>query len=259
MAIDTTSLVSVWEMDEASGDALDSFGSNTLTDTNTVASATGKINNCRDFEDTNTEYFTHTDNASLSTGDIDFTFTAWVQLESKGANRRIVNKINSAVTVLEYQLFFRNDLDRFRFEVFDGTNLKGAQSATTLGSPSLATWYFIVAWHDATANTVSIQVNDGTVDSSATSGAPADTSAPFTIGSLDGLASDGGAPSHWDGLIDQVTFWKRVLTSGERTALYNSGSGLAYADWNPSGQPYIKRLGGVLHAGRQIVSGIRQW
>jgi hypothetical protein len=30
------------------------------------------------------------------------------------------------------------------------------------------------------------------------------------------------------GLIDSVGFWKRVLSSGERTTLYNSGNGIEY-------------------------------
>ena len=34
-----------------------------------------------------------------------------------------------------------------------------------------------------------------------------------------------------DGLINQAAYWKRVLTSGDRSAAYNSGNGLAYASW----------------------------
>ena len=69
----TDSLISYWKLDEASGNATDSHGTNTLTDTNTVTSVAGKINTARYFTNANTEFFTLADNASLSTGDIDFT------------------------------------------------------------------------------------------------------------------------------------------------------------------------------------------
>jgi len=34
----------------------------------------------------------------------------------------------------------------------------------------------------------------------------------------------------FDGLIEEVAFYKRVLTAAERTWLYNSGAGRAYAE-----------------------------
>jgi hypothetical protein len=47
----------------------------------------------------------------------------------------------------------------------------------------------------------------------------------FTIGTQNDTANI----FRWDGLIDEVGFWKRVLTSAERTELYNSGNGRDYA------------------------------
>ena len=81
-----------------------------------------------------------------------------------------------------------------------------------------------MAWHDAASNTTNIQVNDGTVDSVSHSGGVYNGTADFALGAL-----FIGTPSyHFDGLVDEVGFWKRVLTSQERTDLYNSGSGLEY-------------------------------
>lgn len=43
-------LVSYWKLDEASGNALDAHGSNTLIETSgAIAAAGGKINGARDF------------------------------------------------------------------------------------------------------------------------------------------------------------------------------------------------------------------
>ena len=41
----TDNLVSYWKLDESSGNAADSVGSNTLTNTGTATYAAGKINN----------------------------------------------------------------------------------------------------------------------------------------------------------------------------------------------------------------------
>ena len=41
-------------------------------------------------------------------------------------------------------------------------------------------------------------------------------------------AADTSGGFAWDGLIDEVGFWNRDLTSTELTALYNSGAGLTY-------------------------------
>ena len=78
-----------------------------------------------------------------------------------------------------------------------------------MGAPVIGTWYFIVGWHDSVANTVNIQVNNGAVDSVATGGAlQAAGTAELRIGGRDDIA-----PFHLDGRVDEVGFWKRVLTA----------------------------------------------
>lgn len=218
-------LISYWKMDEASGDALDAHSTNDLTDTNTVAAGTGIINGGRDFEVGNSEYFNLADNAALSVGNIDFTFTAWVKLESKVADSSIVGK--GGENDLPYNLDWGTTADRFRFRVSSATGFTNLTTATAnnLGSPSLATWYFIVAWHDATANTINIQVNNGTADSAAYSAGSYDDTGAFRIGSFPFYNN------YFDGLIDEVGFWKRILTTDEKTDLYNSGAGLSYDDF----------------------------
>jgi len=223
-----TSLISYWALDEASGQRNDAHAGNNLTDNNTVASAAGKISNAGDFElSVGVESLSRSDNADLSTGDIDFSLSVWVNAESfDGANPHLIAKINDDASVLEYQLFYHNATTRYRWIVFGaGPVAVGDVSANNFGAPGTGTWHHVVAWHDAANNLVGISVNDGTADTAATTGAPADTSANFTLG----MISPGfGASGQWDGLIDEVGFWKKVLTSQERTDLYNSGNGLAY-------------------------------
>jgi hypothetical protein len=239
-----TNLVSYWKLDEASGDALDSHSTNHLTETSgTIGSTTGKIGNCRDFELGDTEYFTIADSAALSTGDIDFTLACWVNLESKTASQRqtLISKYNTTGNQREYWLTYNPQTapgtsNPFGFTISaTGSSTVVIRESTTFGTPSTGTWYFVVAWHDSVANTVNIQVNNGTVDSTSHSGGVFDGTSPFVLGARETV-------DNLDGLLDEVGFWKRVLTSDERTALYNGGNGLAYPFATGSGPLIDGRL-----------------
>ncbi len=218
----TTSLVAYWELEESSGTRVDVHGGNDVTDNATVTQQTGKLGQAAQFTAANSEYLSKTDNAALSTGDIDFTFAAWVYLDSKANNLPIVSKYAGGAQS-EYALLYRNAVygDRFGFIVRNDPTETEVQ-ANNLGSPSISTWYFVVGWHDSSANTINIQVNNGTVDSAAHSAGAFDSTSAFQIGALT------AASYYMDGRIDEVGFWKKVLTAQERTDLYNNGSGLAY-------------------------------
>lgn len=211
-------LIAYWKLDEASGTRVDIIGGESLTDNNTVTQAVGKVGSAGQFTAANNEYLSRADSPALSAGDRDFTISAWVYLDSKGAVRGIVDKSDLGTSAGEYSLLFNNAVDRFRFLIQNGTSLVVA-TADAFGSPSLATWYHIMAWHDSVLNTVNIQINGGTVNSQATAAVvPSDTTRLFIVGS----ASD-GAGSRWDGRIDEVKFWSRVLTAPERAEDYNNG------------------------------------
>lgn len=215
------SLIAVWKLEETSGTRNDSKGTNHLTDNNTVASATGKLGTAADFEVANSEYLSIADNTDLSTGDIDFTFAFWVQLESKAANMTLVMKQGAAGT-REYAVTYLLSSDRFRFAVSNDGTATTTINADALGVPSTATWYFVVVWHDATANTINIKINDGTTNSVSHTTGVFDGTVAFTMGAT-------ATPNTYhDGLLDNVYFWKRVLTAGEMTELYNSGNGKDY-------------------------------
>lgn len=226
-----TSLVSYWKLDEASGSALDAHGSNNLTESSgTISPATGKINNCRDFELGDTEYFQVASNSTLVTGDIDFTFAGWVQLESKAATSYAFVSKDPSGSGREYEIGWVTGTDRFRFILFDNATGVTATvlNATAAGAPSTGTWYYLVAWHDAAADTMNLQVNNGTAASVSFSGGTYAGTAAFTLGARS------NATTFHDGLMDEWGFWKRVLTSDERTALYNGGAGLPYSSFGSS-------------------------
>src|SRR5262245_58597574 len=106
------SLVSYWKLDEASGNALDAHGSNNLTEGGTggVGTATGKINGGRDFESADSDIFTLADNADLSTGEIDFSFSLWYKPESQSATHSLICKGTTVTNVAsEYAIYLSNN------------------------------------------------------------------------------------------------------------------------------------------------------
>jgi hypothetical protein len=215
--ISQTNLVAYWKLDETSGTRADSKGSNNLTDNNTVTYAPGRLGNAGHFKSANSEYLSIVDNTDLSTGDIDFSLSAWVQAESLG-NRVVIAKWNSLTPQREYYLWYSNTNSRFEFGVRDsGDTTNTAVNATNFGAASTATWYFLYAYHDSLANEIGISVNNGAVNTTPTSSGVRDGTAAFTIG----VQAD--PTNYWDGLIDEVAFWKRTLTAAERTRLYEDG------------------------------------
>jgi concanavalin A-like lectin/glucanase superfamily protein len=224
------SLVFYCKMDAASGNETDVIGGRTLTETSgTIPSVAGRVNAARDFEAGDTEYFTVADDAGLSMGNIDFTLAAWVNLESKAADQTILGKW-AGTPGSEYILQYLTGIDRFIFAVSDnGSYLThfAQVNANAHGSVSTATWLHVVAWHDATANVIAIAVNGGSSSTTSWSTGVFDGVSNFTIG-----RNDEGGIQYFDGLIDEVAVWKRVLSLAERQQLYNGGGGLPLEAWD---------------------------
>ena len=218
-----TNLISYWKLDEDSGNAVDSHGSNTLTASSSPGSAAGKVGNARTFNGTN-QSFSVASNASLAVGDIDFTISAWLFIGDKSENRSAVAMWNFSANKRQFSLGYDSSADRYRFLVSaNGTLAAAAQvEANILGSPPINTWSHLVAWHDSASNTINIQANNGIVNTVSHSAGVFASDSPLNISSFLGTAE------LWSGSLDEVGFWKRVLTSSERSELHNSGSGLAY-------------------------------
>ncbi|MDD5026842.1 MAG: carbohydrate binding domain-containing protein, partial [Candidatus Peribacteraceae bacterium] len=158
-----------------------------------------------------------------------FTLAGWVYLDSLGQDRFLVGKSDLlSTTNIEYALWYRLSDGRFRFSVSSGAAGTGI-SATSFGAPSLSTWYFIVAKYDPSGQTISIQVNNGTVDSVACTHAVQNTNRAFIMGvdiSSSGIPYD----RFHNGRMDSFSFSSRLLTADEITWLYNAGNGRVYKD-----------------------------
>lgn len=237
-----TGLISSWELDEASGNAIDAHAAYDLTETGGTIDSSG---GWRDFEATDTEYFTIADNPDLSTGNIDWTISAEVNLESTGA-MDVASKWITTGDQREFRLGHGiSTANRFQgFVSSAGTSGTVATvTASNFGAPSTGTPYLLILWHDSVNDLLGIQVNNTTPNTIAHSAGVFDSTSVFQLGWI-GV----GTTTYFDGLMRRVRFWKRVLTPSERLQLYNGGNGLAYADlgkvWSP--HYYYRNQAGIL-------------
>lgn len=215
-----TNLVNYWKFNETSGDAIDSVGANTLTDNGGVGSRAGKINNARAFDPTSNQFFTGT---SLGSGDLTISFwfngdviAPFSQYQSLFAcikNSGDSISIGAASTGIVYTLV--------RFGV-ENTQIT-VNTTITAGN-----WYHVVARRDTIGKVTYLTVNG-----SLTPFLPGnytitynDSGNQLQIGGTDTTALYGAA-NYFDGLIDEVSVWSRVLSDSEITTLYNSGNGLS--------------------------------
>jgi hypothetical protein len=215
-------LVSYWKLDEASGTRNDSHGTNHLTDNNTVGAAAAKINDGADFERDNSEYLSIATNSDLETGDVSFSFQAWVSIESTGLNHILLAKNESGVSE-EYRFY----IDTSQKVVFQLRKADNSATVTVTGGTALSagTLYHVVVVHDATANMMTLYLN-GVVDGGPTAiaGGVRVSTNGFRLG-----RGSGAETAYLDGILDEVGFWKAALTADQVTWLRNGGSGRAYS------------------------------
>lgn len=222
-----TDLISYWKLDEASGNGLDAHGSHPLISRSTdPGTGTGIINGGRTSVLEGGNRFNIDDHADLRMGDIHFTFAIWVKLTDLplSVDNNIFGKFGDAN--YEYTLQVDSATDDFEWAVFSGAGFSGPSSVFAgLGPVSTGSWYFIIVDHDPDADEIGIQVNNGTRVTDAHSGGVYAGNEDFgTFGNTE----TGGFSLGLGGMIDEFGFWKRKLTTQERTDLYNGGAGLAY-------------------------------
>ena len=218
------SLISSWGLDEETGTRFDRAGANHLSNSHTVGSTAGIISGAAVFVSANAQLLSIDDNPSLRVSNTDFTFALWARLTSKTANQGFINKMWGG-SDREYQLTYESIPDRFRFKVANLANAwTGTIHADALGSPALDTWYFVVAWYNSIADTLNIQVNNGTINSAAYLAGVRASSGPFRLGGYS------GSGDLLNGAMDETFFWKRLLAPEERTYLYNGGAGRSWAN-----------------------------
>ncbi len=200
-------LISWWKLDESSGNASDSVGSNTLTNTG-VTFASAKINNGAVFDGAITTYLEKTN----LTGVTSFSLSFWINVSTWNSVNAIIDHLAGA----SGYRFWGGTAWSGLLLTMNGTNWTYAWTPTT------GTWYHFVWTFDS--GTAYLYLNGNTT--------PVDTKTGLTLTDLStttfALGNRGAHDQRFTGLLDEVGYWSRAISSSEVAELYNSGSGLTY-------------------------------
>lgn len=229
MAIPTP--IAYWKFDESSGNASDSVGGFTLTNNNTVSFGSGKINNTADFGTGNTnKTFTTTNKLGL-TVNASRSFAGWVNINTAPGAMDIMGmgyETEDVFYVFEYIDFGGGTL---RLRVGRGRN--GVDDPNLLYTTTLSTgtWYHLGYTFNGSTFAQELYLNGSSVTTStAVSGNGSGSTFDGTVfgRALFGLSRLANAKT------DEWGVWNVVLTAGEISELYNSGSGKSYPFSVPS-------------------------
>lgn len=224
-------LVSYWELEETSGNRLDSHGSNDLTLTGTIGSTTGKIGNAMANPGGDPNWLNITDGAQSGldiTGDL--SFNIWLNVSVAPSNEFywIFSKYVGGGNQRSYRIGYQDVSGTKSFRLVTSTGGAAANTTEQDSSPvnlGTGTWHMVTFNYDASAGTIDIYV-DGVLDHQSTGNRTSlfNSTAQFALGSS---FSAGGQA--FNGGMDEAAIWSRLLTTGEITDLYNSGAGLPYS------------------------------
>ena len=212
-----TNLIAYWRMDEASGSRYDSVGSMRLNQSGTVGSNTGKLGSkCASLSTTSCGMNIAGTVPSDFSGN-QLTLAGWYRIDSvTGATDYPIALIETTngSTYRTLRIRYDNTTGLITAESSDESS-NNVHSASDFGSLSTATWYHIIATWNAT--TVTLYVNDvATADAAHIS-----INSHLTISNV----AFGNSSSNHSFSADDWGVWDEIISSTDRSDLYNSGSG----------------------------------
>lgn len=220
-----TSLKGYWAMNgqDVSGTTVfDLSGTgNNGTLTNTPTATAGVVGQAYDF-DGSSEYLSVTDAATLDfTTSADFTLSGWFRRESSASDDTVVAKRNGIANTDDgYICYIDDTTDKLTCEMSEAGGTDEFQLETIQTFTDNAWHHFALVWDDDSASGTDIYI-DG-IATSAT-----ETGTITNIGDLSnavafraGAESDAGGP--FDGKLDEIRVYSRVLTAAELKAQYEA-------------------------------------
>ena len=212
----TDNLVSYYKLDESSGNASDSVGSNTLTNNGTATYTTGKINNAATLVRSSSQYLDGGTTSSLQPASA-LTFSMWIKINNKPVSYCAIGGDTLSGQQRGYLFDMATVGNTLAFQIGNGT--WGVVSTTY----TTGVYIHIVGVWDG--STVTLYKNGVSVGTPVSKASITYTSSGFSLGRY---YNDSTSANMFDGQIDEVGIWSRALTSTEVTELYNSGNGKQY-------------------------------
>ncbi len=252
----TDGLQGFWKLNDNLGDTvvLDYSGHrrNGVASSNTSSlSATGKIDKCLSLDVSNPDYARCSDIAAVDLAPYqDISFAVWAKfVAGTGTFFTLVHKVSSA-TALGWVISYDDNLDKIRAHLY----YSGGSYDVSLTSITGTDWHLFIVTIDRDGNMV-IYLDDGSTSDSIDISAKAAEDCSNTEHVEIGKDCEINANFYdWNGFVDCVAVWNRVLTSVERLQLWNSGAGTEDfglgAGVKPIDDTYTKQL--VTIAGNEL-------
>jgi len=217
-------LISYWKLNEAAGsnriDSVGSTGNDLVEIGGSVIQGsplwTGSINSA-EFTEALPYLQTSGGATGLNFGAGTFFIAGWALLDSPlNVDFGLISKFQVTGDQRQFTIFYQNINANYTFNV----SSDGVDSFAVDDTLVPVGTVFVCAWYDESDNTINIQTNNGTPVSAAGPTSVFSGTAELDIGRL-----DLGVDRVFDGEIDEIGIWNRILNTEEKDALYNSGSG----------------------------------
>lgn len=215
-------LAHYWKFDEASGIRYDSVGTNNLTQFNDqpINSITGIVNNAADsnFTGALSSYLIGSANTVLSgTGNWAISFWYYADQDAGGSAEYMVRKSNGNFPNSEWEIFNQGAGVPFTMTLYNTGGTTTSLSATNGSNMTVGQWMNLVAWKSDGSH-IGLSVNNVITTAAY---ARAGTQNSSVLKFMESVANSSYR-------VDEVGFWDRILTSGERTDIYGGGTGNTY-------------------------------
>jgi len=221
-------VISAWEFNEASNSArLDSKSTNHLTDNNTVPTVTGVATNdaaAARFVPGNFEFLSRTNGTigGIENKTDNFSIEMAFKLNATGITQTIIAKGATSDAIPGFWCFV-NTSNRFQITLGNGT---GRVSVNPTNVLTTATLYHFICTCDRAGN-MSVYLNNALGTGT---GAAAISGITGSLGNTTTLTiGQTSSTTYLSADVGFVRFWNGVLSSTERTYLYNSGALRSYA------------------------------
>lgn len=213
-----TNLISYFKMENI----LDSKSVTTLTNTG-ATTTTGIISNAYDFAST---YYMRASTHTVAPLDRDWSVGLWFKSTTTTVSPYMMSMMNNANSDW-MRIYFLSD-GKVSFSCDDGSNPLTVISTTS--SYDNNNWHYVIVTRDMATNTWTMYIDNSLIGSSSDADSSVDSSDELLIGALWGNGGASATPKRnfFSGALDEIGFWSKVLSTQERSDLWNSGNGLTY-------------------------------
>lgn len=223
-------LVAAYNLDESSGDAVDSVGGYNMTNNGTCTYSAGLINNWVNTHSTGNKYLEVTSDLWLNGSSQNWTVSLWIYPNGNISSQAVfANWVDYGYRVYCYIERYSSACRLVRVRGWIAADVCSKSQ-----SFNNATWYHICGRYNG--STLNLKVNNGTATTLSSTGNGSGTGY-WDRTSIWALTNGGTTNFKW--LTDCVQFWNRSITDDEVTEVYNSGAGKQYPFSTPNSNFFL--------------------